>query len=214
MIRAVLFDMDGVLAFTEKFYAQRRLSYLAENGIQFENPPDWTGANDTLIWEQSVPDPVLREKLRDGYGTYVESHPTPWNKLANPQARRALSLLKGLGVSIAICSSSWRNLVLELVDQLDLDGIVDYVLCGAECAAYKPAPDIYLAAMKHFGLNPDEVLIVEDSPIGIEAGRSAGAFVCALRQPAGTAIDQSGADLVIDQLMDVVDLTRSTNAHG
>lgn len=212
MIRAVLFDMDGVLAFTEEFYAQRRLSYLAENGIQFENPPDWTGANDTLIWEQSVPDPVLREKLRDGYGAYVENHPTPWNKLANPQARRALSLLKGLGVSIAICSSSWRNLVLELVDQLDLDGIVDYVLCGAECAAYKPAPDIYLAAMKHFGLNPDEVLIVEDSPIGIEAGRSAGAFVCALRQPTGAAIDQSGASLVIDQLMDVVDLTRSTNA--
>ena len=62
--------MDGVLAFTEGFYTNRRLAYLAEHGIVFDEVPDWTGSNDNEVWESSVPDPERRERLRAGYKVY------------------------------------------------------------------------------------------------------------------------------------------------
>lgn len=211
MIRAVLFDMDGVLAFTEQFYNKRRLAYLAEHGITFDEEPDWTGTNDNVVWQESVPDPDLRERLRAGYDVYADEHPTPWAELANSQDHLTFSLLSGMGVKVAICSSSWRTLIEEFVDELDLRPFVSLILSGAECLEYKPAPDIYLEAMGRLGVRPEEVIVVEDSPIGIRAGKEAGAFVCALRQPAGVTLEQRGADLVIDDLLDVVELVRGAN---
>ena len=50
MARAVLFDMDGVLAFTEQFYNQRRVDYLVGKGFRFDAVPDFSGSNDRAIW--------------------------------------------------------------------------------------------------------------------------------------------------------------------
>lgn len=211
MIEAVLFDMDGVLAFTEQFYTDRRLAYLAEHGITFDEVPDWTGIHDNVVWQDSVPDPERRAHLRAGYGAYAEEHPIPWAKLANNQDYLTFSLLCKMGVRIAICSSSWRSLIEEFVDELDLRGFVSLFISGEECLEYKPAPDIYLEAMGRLHVRPEEVFVVEDSPVGIRAGKEAGAFVCALRQPAGVTLEQRGADLVVDELLDVVTLVRSTN---
>lgn len=211
MVKAVLFDMDGVLAFTEQFYNRRRLTFLAEHGIVFDEEPDWTGANDNVVWGESVPDPGLRERLRADYVTYADEHPTPWNDLANDQAHLAFSLLSDMGVRVAICSSSWRSLIEEFVDALDLRPFLSLTISGAECPEYKPAPDIYLTAMDRLDVRPNEVVVVEDSPIGIQAGKAAGAFVCAMRQPAGVVLDQAGADVVIDELSDVVNLVREAN---
>lgn len=211
MIKAVLFDMDGVLAFTEQFYMQRRLDYLAENGILISEVPDWTGKNDISVWEECVPDAVLRERLRAGYSSYVVDHPTPWERLANDQAHATMSLLKSLGCKVAICSSSWRSLIDEYVSQLMLGDFIDYTVSGAECLEYKPEPDIYLNAMSRLGVDPAETVVVEDSPIGICAGKAAGAFVCAMRQPSGIVLEQAAADVVIDELVDVVELVRAAN---
>ena len=211
VIEAVLFDMDGVLAFTEGFYTSRRLAYLAEHGIVFDEVPDWTGSNDNVVWETSVPDPRQRERLRAGYKAYADEHPTPWLELANDQAHLTLSLLSGMGVKVGICSSSWRALIEELVDQLELRDFVDFIISGAECLEYKPEPDIYLTAMERLGVRPEQTVVVEDSPIGIKAGKAAGAFVCALRQPAGVSLEQGAADLVVDELVEVAELVRSAN---
>lgn len=87
MARAVLFDMDGVLAFTEQFYNQRRVDYLVGKGFRFDEVPDFSGSNDRAIWESLVPgDAELRRVLYDGYRAYSDTHPTPWRKVANPDA--------------------------------------------------------------------------------------------------------------------------------
>lgn len=214
MINAALFDMDGVLAFTEGFYTNRRLAYLAEHGIVFDEVPDWTGANDNEVWETSVPEPERRERLRAGYKVYADEHPIPWRELANNQAHLTLSLLSGMGVKVGICSSSWRVLIEEMVDQLELRDFVDFTISGAECLEYKPEPDIYLTAMERLDVRPDQTVIVEDSPIGIKAGKAAGAFVCALRQPVGVSLEQGAADLIIDELVEVVELVRGANGFA
>lgn len=211
MIKAVLFDMDGVLAFTEAFYNQRRIRFLRERGVGVDPAFDGTGSSDGEIWKQLVPgDAELRAQLHDDYRAYSDAHPTPWAEVANPQARPVFSALRKEGVRVAICSSSYRSLIEEFVEVAGLRACVDYVISGEECLAYKPDPDIYLRAMEALGVLPCETLVVEDSPQGIEAGVAAGALTCALRPPSGTLIDQSRAHVRIGQLVEVVDLVRET----
>lgn len=210
MAKAVLFDMDGVLAFTEQFYNRRRMDYLAEHGLCFDEVPDFSGSDDAAMWEALIPDDAgRRRRLHAGYEEYSSAHPTPWATVANPQAATTFGLLRRRGISVAICSSSPRALVDELVVALDVEGLVDCTMSGYDCSEFKPSPEIYLRTMGGLGVSADQSIVVEDSPIGIAAGKRSGALVCALRPPAGVRLDQSGADVIIDHLMDVVPLAMS-----
>lgn len=207
MPRAVLFDMDGVLAFTEPYYRQRRLDYLADNGVALTGEPDWTGMHDDDTWRACVPDDApRRERLRAGYERYARTRPTPWQELINPQARGVFEKLRDLGVATAICSSSPRESVDECVRALRVGALVTYVISGDECAGHKPDPEIYLRAMDALAVSPLDSVVVEDSSIGIEAGRRAGALVCGLRQPTDPQPDQSAANLVLSELGEVLEL--------
>lgn len=207
MVKAALFDMDGVLAFTERYYNRRRVEYLRGQGFELGDVDDWTGVHDDESWERCVPgDAALRERLRAGYNRFADEHPTPWGELGNRHARATFVALRGRGVRIAICSSSPRFLIEECMEALDLGGLTDYVISGDECVAHKPDPEIYLRAMRRLRVSPEESVVVEDSPTGIRAGKAAGALVCALRQPDGALLDQREADLVMDDLFELVDL--------
>ena len=94
-MKAVLFDMDGVLADTEGFYNRRRAAYLAEVLPEYDGPWDFAGSNDKAIWETIVPgDPVLRERLHAGYDAYRAEHPEDYRVLGNPEAPAVLRALK------------------------------------------------------------------------------------------------------------------------
>ena len=61
--------------------------------------------------------------------------------------------------------------------------MVDFAFSGEDCAAHKPAPDIYLKALKALGLTADKAIAVEDSPTGIASAKAAGLKVLALKTP-------------------------------
>ena len=206
MIRAVLFDMDGVLVDTEWFYNRRRVAYLETQGFHFDEVPDLSGSNERAIWEYFVPDdPVRREELRRGYLAYQEEHKPPYNELLNRDAEPVMRALHTRGVKTAIASSSDVHLIQELVDGAGRADVLEYRIRGHECSAFKPDPEIYLRAMAALGVSPAESLVVEDSPLGIEAGRRSGCRVLALRPHEGVALDQSGADRVIGSLYEILD---------
>lgn len=206
MVRAVLFDMDGVLVDTEWFYNRRRCAYLEEHGFAFDEIPDLSGSNEAAIWEFFVPDdPVRREELRLGYRDYQKAHPVPYGELLNQDTKPVMEELHGRGVLQAIASSSYRSLINELVEIADVANVLDYTVSGHECSAFKPDPEIYLRAMGQLGVEPGECLVIEDSPLGIEAGKRSGARVLALKPHEGVHLDQSGADMVIDSLWDILD---------
>ena len=206
MIKAVLFDMDGVLVDTEWFYNRRRVAYLETKGFTFDEIPDLSGSNEKAIWEYFVPDDeVRREELRQGYAAYQVLHPVPYGELLNRDAAPVMRELHRRGVKCAIASSSYRDLIYELVEVADIANVLDFTISGHECSAFKPDPEIYERAMGALGVGPDEALVIEDSPLGIEAGRRSGARVLALRPHEGVVLDQSGADRIIDSLADILD---------
>lgn len=207
MPRAVLFDMDGVLAFTEQFYNRRRVDYLVEKGFRFDSVPDFSGSNERAIWEALVPgDPTLRARLHEGYRAYSDAHPTPWREVANPDAVPVMRDLREQGVRCAICSSSYPELISEFMRSTGVRPYVSLAISGQECHAFKPDPEIYLTAMDCLGVTARDCVVVEDSPIGIRSGKASGALVCALRPRPGVKLDQGEADVVVDSLMEVVPL--------
>lgn len=206
MIRAVVFDMDGVLIDSEQFYTRRRADYLKSQGIEITSVPDLSGYCDQKIWEAFVPDDAdRRESLRRGYLAYQKDHPTPFAELLNPGARSVMEQLRALGMRVAIASSSPRKNIESLMAAAGFADMVDFFMSGYECAEFKPAPDIYLRVMGALGVGPHETLVIEDSPTGIHAGVAAGARVLALRPKRGASIDQSAADATIGELEEILD---------
>lgn len=207
MIKGIVFDMDGVLVDTEGFYQRQRESFLRERGIPFEEGRDFSGWNDQAVWEAIVPgDPALQKALLEEHHKYYQAHPIPFAQLANPQARAVFSTLKSKGLKTAIASSSEKASILNMIEAVGLDGLVDFVISGMECTAFKPDPDIYLRCMTALELRPDEVIVVEDSPVGISAARNAGLQVFALRPRHGENLDQSAATAILPELRRVLEL--------
>lgn len=200
-MKAVLFDMDGVLADTEGFYNRRRAAYLAEVLPEYDGPWDFAGSNDKAIWETIVPgDPVLRERLHAGYDAYRAKHPEDYRVLGNPDVSNVLTSLKGAGMLVGIASSSEVAMIERMMAETQIVGLVDAYVSGHDVARHKPAPDVYLACMELLGVRPHECVVVEDSPTGIGAGIASGANVVALGQYVAPGTDQSAADMVIHRL--------------
>ena len=207
MFKAVLFDMDGVLADTESFYNRRRAAYLAKVLPGYDGPWDFAGSNDIAIWQAIVPgDAALRDRLHAGYDRYRAEHREDYRALGNPDAPAVFARLKAAGMLVGIASSSEAAMIERMMAETKLADFVDAYVSGHDVGHHKPAPDVYLACMERLGVCPQDCVVVEDSPTGIAAGLAAGAYVVALDQYVAQETDQSTADLRISHLTELLDV--------
>lgn len=206
-IRAVIFDKDGVLIDTEGEYDRRRRIFFAENGIDDSAFPDFYGSNNAVIWGCVEPnDPVRREELYQAFLARFADEPLQYSRFLVPGVADTLRALKGKGLLLGLASSSPHWCIDNFLADCGLTGIFDVVLSGEEVAAPKPAPDVYLAVMRALGVDQSQVLVVEDSSIGLRAAHDSGARVCSILPPSAPDLDQSLADVHVDCFGDVLNL--------
>ena len=205
MIKAVLFDKDGVLMDSEAEYERRRQIFFSERGIDASGFPDFYGSNNDVIWRTVEPnDAERRARLAVEFVERFKDEPMIYADYVYPAVRSILEALRARGILTALASSSPRKFIDRFLDETGLTELFDYTVSGEECENHKPAPDVYLRAMEALGVHPDEVLVVEDSPLGIAAGRAAGAFVLAPSVPSAPGVDQSEADARIVDISGVL----------
>ena len=89
----------------------------------------------------------------------------------------ALSRLREQGYKIAVCSNSVRKSIDQMMECAALDGYLDLIVSNEDVVKAKPDPEMYETAIRKFGLKPEECLVVEDNPKGVQAGIASGAFV-------------------------------------
>lgn len=179
MIRAFLFDLDGVLTDTSEFHYLGWKRLADELGLPFDRQKNEalrgvSRRESLLLLLDGSPatEEEMNEWMERKNRYYIEyvSRMTPENLL--PGALELLKQLHQAGYKVAIVSSS-KNTPLVL-ERLQIGEWLDAVVDGNAAARSKPAPDLFLLAAERLRLSPAECLVVEDAEAGIAAGKAAG----------------------------------------
>lgn len=207
MIRALVFDFDGVIADTEapEFEAWRATWLDYGHELHLDEWVQCIGTNDPAGWH-----PLEQLAARVGAGFDRDEA----NERRRARHRPAIAALeapmpgvidllaqaRAAGLKTAIASSSDDAWVPPLLEQL---GLVDHfehlALFDGTCPA-KPAPDLYLRACAALGVTPSEAVAIEDSPNGVAAAKAAGMWCVAVPHAITRGLDLSAADVVVDTL--------------
>ena len=185
MLRAVLFDMDGVVADTEEMKARAHVIAATELGGNAR--PDMYEAVIGESFEIVRDTFVARSGAQACPDAYLEGYSKEYARLlgAGVQPVRGVNaLIDGLldrGVGLAIVTSSERWAAEMIAAQLGLQDVFAVCIANGDFARPKPAPDPYLAAMRRLGCTPEVAVAIEDTRAGIDAAVAAGIPVIALR---------------------------------
>lgn len=178
-MKAVVFDMDGVLFDTEKLgfaawdYASKKMNISPASELAFKTLGMNAAAVDEVLKERYGADFDIKKfrSLCRGYTyDYFKMHGVP----QKPYLKESLSRLEADGFKIALASSTGKEGVYRNLKDADIEYFFSAVICGDMIEKSKPAPDIYLKAAETLGVNPAECFAVEDSKNGIISAYSAG----------------------------------------
>lgn len=183
MIKAVLFDMDGVLIDAKDWHYDALNHALEPFGVSIDRDAHLSTFDGLptrkklaiLSQTRGLPSRLHEfiNQLKQDCTleiTYARCRPV-FNH------RYALSRLKQDGMKIAVCSNSVRQSVETMMRLAGLSEYLDLMLSNEDVANAKPDPEIYTTAIEKFGVRPDEVLILEDNEYGIQAARASGAHL-------------------------------------
>lgn len=181
MIKAVIFDLDGVIVSTDDCHYEAWKKMADEEGIYFDktinNRLRGVSRMESLeiVLERAEKEYSEDEKLalaerKNGYYKEFITKLTPSDIL--PGAKENLEELRANGIKIAIGSSSKNTPVI--LKQIGLDNYFDAVSDGNNIQNSKPDPEVFLKAADMLGIPYSECMIVEDADAGIEAGKRAG----------------------------------------
>ncbi|WP_152050030.1 HAD family hydrolase [Tautonia marina] len=183
-LRAVAFDMDGLIFDTEALFFRVAAEMLADRGKTFTHEmmaamigrPE-SEAGPALIAMAGLtesPEALLAE-ARQRFDALVDTAVHPM-----PGLFTLLGRLQELGIPRAVATSTRRAYALRLLGNHRLIEHFAFVLGGDEVSRGKPNPEIYQTAAARLGVAPSSMLVLEDSPAGVSAARAAGAFVVAI----------------------------------
>jgi len=201
MIRAVIFDMDGVIVDSEPMHIEAEKQTLLKHGIKIttEELRSYTGTTAEFEFNDLIrkyklnttTDSLFREKERVLFRLLAgKTQPT----------KGVLDLIRNLkkhGFKLGIATSGHRKLAHYYLDKLGIEQLFDTVVCSEDITHSKPDPEIFLKAAKKLGVDPAECVVIEDSKLGIEAATEAGMKRIGYRNPNSGNQDLSNADLVI-----------------
>lgn len=215
MIKAVIFDLDGLLVDSEPVWFQVRTKMFKRFGKTWTNDDQKAlmGRN-TVAWidyvEQKLEGRLSRDEIvRETLDGMTESYRSGSVRVM-PGAQKALNYC-GKHKVLGLASGSPRVLIDAALESNGWKGLFIELMSSDEVANGKPSPDVYLEVMRRLKVKPGESAVIEDSGSGILAGKAAGAKVIAVPNehlmPAPEALAK--ADFVIDSLNEVEKLLGS-----
>lgn len=204
MIKAVIFDLDGVLVTTDELHFEAWKALADKLGIN-----DFTKADNVrqrgvsrmasleVVLEKTDRAFSKEEKLalaEEKNEIYVRSLSVLSETDVLSGANEFIDYLKSKGIKTAVGSAS-KNTPL-ILEKTKLAGKFDAVSCGLDTTKSKPDPEVFLIAAKKLGVAPCDCVVVEDSDAGIEAAKTGGMYAIAV----GAAEYNPKADVAIKDL--------------
>ena len=204
-IRAVAFDLDGLMLNTEHVFAFAAENMLRKRGLAM--PPDllrrMMGRRApegicTMRELAGLPDSVedLQAEAQREFFDLLDEHLETM-----PGLFKILDLLESLGLPKCVATSSPRAYQLDLMNRFNLMPRFRFALTAEDVQKGKPHPEIYLTAAARHGVSPSELLVFEDSEAGTNAAAAAGAFVISVPHEHSRCHNFENASRVVESLM-------------
>ncbi|WP_270460666.1 HAD family hydrolase [Faecalitalea cylindroides] len=212
-IKAVIFDMDGVLVDSEITYIRLWQTFLAENGVSVSIADLRFLAGSSREIENQFLSKMLHLSVREvekKKKDFYQKHPINYKNIQKPFSRQLLSFLKEKEIKIALASSSPMENIEEVLLQCDIYDFFSFLVSGEQFEKTKPDPQIYEYTVQQLGLEKEEILVIEDSEYGITSATSAGLTVIALLDPI-LQFNVSKATYQIKTLKDAINIIERRN---
>ena len=207
-VRAVIFDLDGVLVDSESVWDQARRGVVADNGGSWKpqattammgmSSPEWSRYLHDELGTALEPDEIssrVVQRVLDAYRREVPALPGAVDAVRRLASRWPLGL----------ASSANRPVIDAVLEHTGLTACFAATVSGDEVRRGKPAPDVYLAAASKLGVDPAGAAAVEDSGNGLRSAAAAGMVVIAIPNrefpPAEDAL--ALADLVLGSIAEL-----------
>jgi HAD superfamily hydrolase (TIGR01509 family) len=215
MIKAVIFDMDGVLIDSEIIYLDHMYEKLKIKYPQINREALFAVVGSTTKRTMEIISDVIGEDVnsrmfQELYAElWVDCRPD-YPSILRKEVPDILKELHRRGYQVALASSTSRAGIDDVLTSCGLKSDFDYIVSGEEFKESKPNPEIYLHTADTLKREPKECLVVEDSTYGIMAGHGAGMTVASVIDDR-FSFDRSLADYSINGLWEILDVLEELN---
>lgn len=204
MIKAVIFDMDGVLIDAKEWHFDALNRALRLFGLEI-SLADHLTTFDGLPTRRKLELLTLTEQFPQELHDFVNTLKQKYTmEIVNARCKPtfiheyAMSVLKTRGLKLAVASNSVRNSVDAMMVRSNLNQYLDLTLSNEDVTFAKPDPEIYSMAMRRLGVEPATTLIVEDNDHGVQAARASGAHVMVVKSV--DEVNLAAIDAAIDAI--------------
>jgi beta-phosphoglucomutase len=183
MIKAIVFDMDGVLIEAKDWHYEalnRALRLFGFEISRYDHLTTFDGLPTKRKLQILSAEHDLPAKLHDFINEMKQQYTMELvNALCKPRFNHeyALSRLRARGYQLAVASNSIRSTIEMMMQRAALEQYLDFTISNQDVKKAKPDPEMYTLAITRFDLSPQEVLIVEDNENGVRAAIASGAHV-------------------------------------
>lgn len=209
LLKAILFDMDGVLLDSEAYICRAGIMMFREKGHEVfpDDFLEFTGMGENrylggVAEKHGIPFELERDKARtyEIYEKIVAGKLKPFDGVVD-----FIKKCRSRGLKLAVASSADPPKVKINLAEIGIPASTfGTVVTGLDIEHKKPSPDIFLKAAENLGVDASECLVIEDAISGVAAGKAAGARVLALTT-SFSAAELSGADWIAPLLTGVDD---------
>ena len=184
MIKAVIFDMDGVLIDSEPANLQLIFDFFALSGKHADETylQSLVGRSFKDTWPLTLAawgEAITPSEYQSRFGEYRQAHPLDYPSLLFDGVKELLAWLKEAGYVLAVASSTQLDVVKKVMVDCGIMNYFDAIISGADCKHSKPDPEIYLRAADILHIPVAQCVAIEDSAAGMESAHRAGMKVIA-----------------------------------
>ena len=210
MLKAVIFDMDGVIVNSEPLHRKAYFDMFEEFNLNVSNRlyESFTGKSTSAICKElckifdlSISHEKLMLSKRKHFKTIFDNDPE------FQMIDGVLSLIKNYfynNLTLILASSASMTNINRIFKKFDLDKFFKAKISGADLKESKPNPEIFIKAAKLSGFNKSECIVIEDSTNGITASKSAGIYCIGFNSPNSKNQNYDKADLVVSNFNEIM----------